>query len=132
MITDRQISEIIGKAVNEVYLPAMEEQTPKKTGQTSKAWRVVIEKDSVELRNIRFGDIVRFINDGTKGPYIIEAKNALALRFVVDGQLRFAKKIVHPGIRARKFVQRVLNDKSLEKEYLQVLDRELQLIYDKL
>lgn len=41
----------------------------------------------------------KFIENGTR-PHVIVPRNAKALRFVVNGQVVFAKKVNHPGTRA--------------------------------
>jgi phage gpG-like protein len=45
-----------------------------------------------------------FINFGTEGPYIIEADEADALRFEVDGEEVFAQAVLHPGIEATYYM----------------------------
>jgi hypothetical protein len=49
----------------------------------------------------------RFVNDGT-APHVIEATRAKALRFVMNGNVMFRKKVNHPGIRARHFMEQGL------------------------
>ena len=44
-----------------------------------------------------------FINDGTP-PHVIEAKGKV-LRFESGGKVAFARRVNHPGIRARKFME---------------------------
>lgn len=45
----------------------------------------------------------RFVNDGTK-PHVIVPVNAVALRFVVNGTVVFARKVNHPGSPAFNFM----------------------------
>jgi len=45
----------------------------------------------------------KFVDQGTRGPYIIRPRRAKVLRFVQHGVVRYAKYVIHPGIRARHF-----------------------------
>lgn len=131
-LDERTISEAIANATNKVYIPALEKATPKRTGQTAKSWRVMIEKNEVQLVNLRFGDIVKFVDEGTLGPYEIRPVNANALRFEANnGDIIFAKKVTHPGIEARNFVRKVLNDKSLKSKFNKEVRNELKNIFIK-
>lgn len=128
--TEKKVLDIVENAVQEIYLPAVEDATPKKTGKTANAWRVVTENNTVYLMNIKFGDIVLFLEEGTKGPYIIRPKNGKALKFKIGDNTIFAKKVEHPGIEARKFVKKVLDDKGLQKRFNKIVDDGIQKILD--
>lgn len=45
-----------------------------------------------------------YLNDGTRGPYPIVPRRAKFLRFVQNGQVRFSRGVMHPGISARPFM----------------------------
>lgn len=55
----------------------------------------------------------RFVNDGTQ-PHEIVARKAKALHFFVGGQEFFRKRVHHPGITARKFMETGLQDSLSE------------------
>lgn len=54
-------------------------------------------------------DYARYVNDGTR-PHVIRPKNAKVLRFVVGGQVVFARVVHHPGTRANPFLDRALRE----------------------
>lgn len=54
-------------------------------------------------------DYAQFVNDGTR-PHTIRPKKAKALRFVVGGQVVYAKLVHHPGTKARPFLDRALRE----------------------
>lgn len=57
-----------------------------------------------------------YVNDGTR-PHVIRPKNAKALRFVVDGQVVFARVVNHPGTRAKPFLDRAVRDVTAGRGY---------------
>lgn len=132
MINERELSEIIANAIQDVYLPAIVKATPKQSGDTANGWRVIIESNVPYLANIRFGHIVKFLEDGTNGPYVIEPVNAKALSFVSGNKRFFATKVIHPGIEARKFVQETLANENLKKQFTDKIDTDIQKMLDKL
>lgn len=54
-------------------------------------------------------DYAAFVNDGT-APHIIRPRNARVLRFVVGGQVVYARVVHHPGTRANPFLDRALRE----------------------
>jgi len=57
-----------------------------------------------------------WVNDGTR-PHVIRPRNAKALRFVVGGQVVYAKVVHHPGTRARPFLDRALREVASARGY---------------
>jgi hypothetical protein len=52
-----------------------------------------------------------FQNYGTKGPYTIVPKDPKGvLAFMIDGKQIFAKKVIHPGLPARNFMESTLEE----------------------
>lgn len=72
-----------------------------KTGETrgSIHGEVLGTKGFVEARGA-----ARWLEDGTT-PHLIEARNAGALRFVVNGVTLYRRSVHHPGTRPRPFMQ---------------------------
>lgn len=58
--------------------------------------------------NAKYWEALQF---GT-GPYTIKPKTKKALRFVVNGQVIFAKFVNHPGIKANPFIDRAIDKTS--------------------
>ena len=48
-------------------------------------------------------------NDGSK-PYDIFPRSAKALRFVVDGDVIFAKRVRHPGIKGKQYIEKSIDE----------------------
>lgn len=59
-------------------------------------------------------DYAAAVHDGS-GPYIIRPKHKKALRFVVNGQVVFAKKVRHPGTRGRPWLARAAEELSRQE-----------------
>lgn len=57
-----------------------------------------------------------FVNDGTR-PHTIRPRRAKALRFVVGGQVVYARVVHHPGTRARPFLDRALREVAAARGY---------------
>lgn len=56
------------------------------------------------------------VHDGTR-PHIIRPRNARALRFVVGGQVVYARVVHHPGTAARPFLDRALREVTASRGY---------------
>lgn len=55
----------------------------------------------------------RFQNYGTAGPYEILPKDPKGvLAFIIDGKQAFAKRVMHPGLRARNFMESTLDENA--------------------
>lgn len=61
-------------------------------------------------------DYAEYVNDGTR-PHIIRPRRAQALRFVVGGQIVFARVVRHPGTRANPFLDRALREVAAPRGY---------------
>lgn len=66
-------------------------------------------------------DYASFVHDGTR-PHIIRPRNARALRFMVGGQVVYARVVHHPGTRARPFLDRAVREVTAGRNY-RVTDR---------
>lgn len=56
------------------------------------------------------------VNDGTR-PHLIRPRYARALRFVVGGQVVYARVVHHPGTRAQPFLDRALREVAAPRGY---------------
>lgn len=61
-------------------------------------------------------EYAQMVHDGTR-PHIIRPRNARALRFVVGGQVVYARVVHHPGTRARPFLDRALREVTAGRGY---------------
>lgn len=57
-----------------------------------------------------------FVHDGTR-PHIIRPRRAQALRFAVGGRIVYARRVRHPGTRARPFLDRALREVAAARGY---------------
>jgi len=129
MITEKDVNNAILKAAKDVYLHAIVSATPKNTGKVAKAWKIKLTENGFPvIYNEKFGDIIKFLEEGTQGPYKIEAKNAKALKFTIGTKTIFAKWVMHPGIIARRFIQKVMDDDVLQKRFSNAIQAEIAFL----
>jgi hypothetical protein len=76
----------------------------------------LVDADPVDKKGVHYG---AFLEYGTR-PHIIEAKNAKTLRFEVDGDVIFAKRVHHPGTKAYGFMEK--SGEQLESELPDIFD----------
>jgi len=147
-IQEKDFNLIRMKAISRIYLKEIIKKTPG-SGTVAGGWDIKIKGDDVIIYNEEFGDIVEFLEGGTKKS-IIRAKPGKYLRFEKpkvkraspyskipgnkafekDGYI-FAKAVRNPGIKARLFIQKILDDKQLDKafdiEFTLLLKEKLQI-----
>jgi hypothetical protein len=138
-ITKKDINNILIKVVSKTYLIELITKTPG-NGKVANEWDIRLDKDGVVIYNDEFGDIVLFLEEGTK-PHKIKPKHRDALAFEwrnapfdangKNGKYLF-KEVNHPGIAARHFVRDIINDKKLHKKFSELLDKELEKLFKKL
>ncbi len=132
MITNQQLIRALYIAISRTYFAEIIKNTPGK-GIVADAWEINIVGNNIIISNKEFGDIIKFLEEGTK-PHIIEAKDGGFLKFKAeekasagnpipnniafekDGYV-YTKKARHPGIAARKFIYKILSDKTIEKQF---------------
>jgi hypothetical protein len=78
--------------------------------QYSRHW--LRPKATIEV-NIEYAD---FVHGGTR-PHVIRPRHAQLLRFVVDGQVVYARVVHHPGTRPRPFLDRALRQVTEGRGY---------------
>ena len=141
-ITRKELNKILYLVTSETYLKAIIDATPTgETGNVSSAWDLKITDDEIIIYNDEFGDIVKYLESGTGlyGPkgkkYEILPKNGKALAFMFPnattpangkGGEHVFKGVMHPGIKARHFIEKVMEDKSVENEWNKMLYKELE------
>jgi len=114
------------KAVYKTFYRELVRNTPGK-GTVADAWEVEMEGDDVVIINREYGQIVRYLEYGTR-PHVIKPKNAKSLRFKVGpgDKFAFAKKVNHPGIEARRFVQGVMENPINNQNFEIEFDKEIR------
>jgi len=119
------LKKVVYKIAYKTYLKEIVKTTPG-SGVVASEWDLVWEEDDLVIINKKYGDIVTFLEFGTK-PHKIVVKDKKTLRWKVGpgDKFAFAKSVQHPGIEARKFVYNALNSPRLEKEFNELLQDEL-------
>lgn len=110
-------------ALEESYFKELVDKTPKKTGELAMNWELVKKNKKVIAINLN-GDLITWLEFGTK-PYVIKPKDKTALHWEVGGEHFFAKEVHHPGIKARKFIRKVLQSKRNYNKFEKVFEREI-------
>lgn len=116
-------------------MQAIIEATPTgETGTVASGWDLKITEDAIIIYNDEFGDIVKYLEEGTE-PYTIRAKRGKSLAFMWPnapfpatgkGGEHLLAKVEHPGIKARRFIEKVMNNRVLEKEWDDLFEKELE------
>jgi len=132
-ITQKELNFVLFDATEKTYLQAIIEKTPGK-GVAADHWEIRVDSDSIVIFNEEFGDIILFLEEGTDA-HIIKAKPGKFLRFKkpktppkkgkkIKGNIAFEKdgyiftqQVNHPGIEARHFVKKIIEDSQLDKEW---------------
>ncbi|MEM2003164.1 MAG: HK97 gp10 family phage protein [Nitrososphaerota archaeon] len=80
--------------------------SPVRTGQLMRSWSYRKISDSKYIVGSK-AEYASFVEFGTR-PHVIYPRRARALRFEVDGEVVFARRVHHPGTPAQKFVAQAL------------------------
>ena len=80
-------------------------------GRASRTWS--LRPQFTVSSNVDYAPLVQ---DGTR-PHIIRPRTRQALKFIVGGQVVFAKVVHHPGTRARPFLDRALAEETAGRGY---------------
>lgn len=106
------------------FLNQIEQLTPKKTGDTARAWRIRFHPGRTgegliwEIKNEGREEIVRYLEFGTRPHIIVPKDPGGVLAFEVDGKMVFAKNVFHPGTKPLGFVRLTQRDIDLNAEKL--------------
>lgn len=147
-IARKQIEMAIIKALSKTYVKALTKETPG-DGETHNNWDIKIEGSKITIFNAPTGDNVLFTNDGRE-PGEIHAKPGKWLKFKASGKPAkpsrhkikgnrafekdgyiFAKAVYHPGIQAQHYIERIMEDKSIENEARKILEAEIEKLLPK-
>ena len=138
-ITTSQLNKLLIQSTYRTYVEAIIKATPGK-GMVASEWEVEIRGEEIIIYNEEFGDIVKFLEEGTT-PHIIKARNGKSLAFPwPDAPFEssnkegvfFFKKVKHPGIKARRFVQKVMEDPTMFVKWEEELTKGLEKLVSKL
>jgi len=137
-VTFEQLKKILLQVTYRTYVEALIKNTPGK-GIVGSEWEVELRQEGLVIYNEQYGDIIKYLEEGT-APHIIRAKTSKALAFGWPnapfpangkGGEHVFKKVKHPGIEARRFVQKVMEDRTLKKEWSTLFSKELEKLIAK-
>lgn len=115
--TPEKIMNTAGRIiVSEARLESARKGIKTHTGRYLRGWHYRVEQNVLHIRN-RSNHAV-YIEGGTR-PHVIEPRRRRALRFVIGGTLRFAKKVFHPGTRAYRVLESAI-EKSWPRIYKEI------------
>lgn len=131
-IKKSELNRALLKAVARTYYKELLKNIPGK-GRLADALDIMTVPDGVLIYadDEKAGEILNYLNFGTQGPYPIRPKNKQALSFFAEGEYVVTKKVVHPGIEARLFVQSVMNNESTNEKMQAILEQEIKKIVQK-
>jgi hypothetical protein len=137
-ISVSDLQNILIRCASRTFLVELIANTPTgETGNVASAWDIEMDGLDIVLYNEEFGNIVLYLEEGTS-PYDIYPKRGKALAFKWGGAPSIKgqpagkggeylfRKVHHPGIEARLFVQKTLTDKGTQKKFIKLLDQELE------
>ncbi|MCZ7478882.1 hypothetical protein [Micromonospora sp. WMMC273] len=93
--------------------------TPVDTGNLRAHNQMVVDVAPARVVGTVFNDAeyADVVHDGS-GPYTIRPRRAKALRFEVGGRVVFARKVRHPGTRARPWIARACEEVAIPEGFL--------------
>lgn len=86
----------------------LREYSPQNHGRLAGSWTLTKRGEMYST----VGTSVKYAlvqNDGVS-PYDIFPRSAKALRFVVDGAVIFAKRVRHPGIKGKQYIEKSIDE----------------------
>lgn len=95
------------------------ENSPKDHGRLAGSWTLqrVSEMYSTVGTSVKYALVQ---NDGSD-PYEIFPRNARALRFTVGGSVIFAKRVSHPGIRGKQYIEKSIEQTNARaREFVEI------------
>ena len=135
-VTNDELLRIFYVAVSRSYFIELQKMLPKGIADN-----LELEMDKVNMEILitssdKITEIFHYLDQGTGlwGPkrtkYVIEPVNKTVLRFKLNGENVFSKRVVHPGIKSRHYIKKLISNSSVhdvfEKEvhngFVRVLD----------
>lgn len=117
-------------AIQDVFLEKLIDKTPVgETGETGASWDIKFKKNEVICFNTN-GEIIYYLEEGTK-PHTITPLNKKALAFDIGGVGVVTKVVKHPGTKALKFINSIMQDQSnwnavFDRIGVKFLDKEIK------
>lgn len=88
----------------------LRDNSPQDTGRLAGSWAL----QKMGGMESKIGTNVKYAlvqNDGAD-PYDIFPRTAKALRFVISGEVIFAKHVRHPGIKGKKYIEKSIDESN--------------------
>jgi len=145
LIDFKRLDDAILNSLELVYVNELKMRTPKATGDTSKHWSVFAQGGYTYVFHNPDGVVIASL-EGGRIPKIQWAKNKKFLRFKkpsggrktrppIPGNIAFesegyvfTKAIRHPGFKGRQFIKKLFSDKSVQKRFEKVLEKQINKI----
>jgi len=135
LIPAQVLDKAIEHGLKEVYLQELIAATPKKTRFTSEQWRLIkrnpfnyVIENTASVggkHGTKEWNIVQLLEFGTS-PHTIVPRNKKALHWEDGSKDIFAKKVQHPGFKARLFVKRTLERPDLAQRFERFVDSHIR------